>query len=256
MAVRRLEAEEPAQPGTAVVVGVVVGVIVPVVMGMVVVVLGSLHGRNLSHTGSEVAEPLRQWSVRTRPVVLVSTLLASALVVGGCSVRGSDYQYVRSRSTGTYLRIPESWDVAAFETDEEITFARVFDGKKVDQDLPIVASDRPTGFVQVRELSDQERDVMSLELARNAVFRIDDGVQAGEVEVVDFEAVDRDGFSGQRVVFRAETTDGTATIAQIVMLAPGSTRFHMLVVGCTTPCYDDNEKQIEAVIDSLTVKET
>lgn len=186
----------------------------------------------------------------------MSLVLTTVLAAGGCSLRGSDYQYVRSRDTGTYLRIPKSWDIAKLETDEEISFARVFDGQEVDEDLPIVASDRPTGFVQVRDLSDAERDVMSLELARNAVFNIDEGIQSGDIEVVDFDSVDREGFTGQRVVFRAQTTNGSATVAQVVMLAPNTTRFHMVVVGCTTACYDDHESQIEAVIDSLTVKET
>ena len=186
----------------------------------------------------------------------MSLTLAAVMATAGCSLRGSDYQYVRSRDTGTYLRLPKNWDIAKLETDEAITFARVFDGEEVDEDLPILVSERPTGFVQVRELSESERDVMSLELARNAVFQIDDGVQSGEVEIVDFERVDSEGFTGQRVVFRAETEEGMATVAQIVMLAPKSTRFHMVVVGCTSDCYDANEKQIEAVIDSLTVKET
>lgn len=186
----------------------------------------------------------------------MSLSLATVLATAGCSLRGSDYQYVRSRATGTYLRIPKSWDIAKLETDEAITFARVFDGEEVDAELPILVSNRPAGFVQVRELTAPERDVMSLELARNAVFQIDEGVQSGEVEIVDFEQVDRDSFSGQRVVFRTQTEEGPATVAQVVMLAPKSTRFHMVVVGCTSDCYDENEKQIEAVIDSLTVKET
>ena len=186
----------------------------------------------------------------------VALVLAATGLVSGCSVRGSDYQYVRSRSTGTYLRLPEKWKVADFRGDEQVTFGRMFDGAEIDNERPIAASDEPTGFVQVRELSVEERDIVSFELLRNAFFDIDAGTTDGTIEVLAYAPADQGDFRGQRIVFRSETEVGTAVISQTVLLDPHTTRFHLLVVGCDERCYTDHEAEIDAVVTSLTIKET
>src|SRR5439155_21773411 len=54
-------------------------------------------------------------SVRSRraPAMVVALIaFAAATVTGACSsLQPSGYQYVRNRTTGTYLKVPEQWTV-------------------------------------------------------------------------------------------------------------------------------------------------
>ena len=183
-------------------------------------------------------------------------VLVAAVASGACSLRGSEYQFVRNRGTGTYLRLPEAWKVAKIPDAEEIEFGRVFDSSEIENDQLIVSSTRPNGFVQVRTLSPSESDVVSFELLRNAVFDVDQGIAAGTVELTRYDRVDQGDFRGQRMVFRTVGEEGEATIAQVALLDPNTTRVHLLVVGCLSSCYEEHQGQIDAVIESFTVKET
>ncbi|HEX4979817.1 MAG TPA: hypothetical protein VFV35_07115 [Acidimicrobiales bacterium] len=204
--------------------------------------------------GVELLAPCDNGEVRQHRIVLGSLGFLLLLAAAGCSWRASDYQYLRSRSTGTYLRLPKSWDVVRVESDDGISFARAFDGDGVEDESALL-SRSPAGLVQVRELDEAERKVMSLALARNLLYAIDQGVESGVVEIVDVETVDQGDFVGERVVFEVETDLGPATVSQVVMVAPRSSRVHHLVVACTTACHDEHEAEIEAVLESLTLKE-
>ena len=187
---------------------------------------------------------------------LAVLVAAGVVLASGCSLRGSEYQYVRSRSTGTYLRLPEKWKVATIESGEQVKFGRVFDGADIDSERPIYTSERPTGFVQVRDLSADERDVVSFRLMRNAVFDVDEGVDNGTVQILRYETANQGDARGERVVFSSSDGDAVAIIDQTVVIDPKTTRFHLLVVGCALRCYEEHENEIDSVVSSLTVKET
>ena len=189
-------------------------------------------------------------------MIVAASLLAAALVAGSCSVRGSEYQYVRSPSTGTYLKLPDSWDIAKIESDEGVEFGRLFDRKKIDLEGPSWAGERPTGFVQVRSLSTPERDVLSFELARNVVFDVDQGLADGTVTPVKNIKADQGDFRGQRIIFEIEGDGTTATIDQTALVDAKTTRFYLLVIGCKSTCYEQYKDEIEDVASSFTLKET
>ena len=214
-------------------------------------------------------------SVRRRraPTVGVALIALAAAVAGGaCSLERSGYQFVRSPSTGTYLKVPDKWTVynqkaieASIADDQSadgpdhhrFPFISVFDAtpnSELDFD---VFTDSPMGVVRVRELTDEERDGVSFATARDELFPLNDAFQSGQLPVKKAVEVNQSSAQGQRIVFTYvdEETGTTSTIDQTVLVDHDKNRLYLLVVGCEAKCYEKHRKEIETVVSSLTIKE-
>jgi hypothetical protein len=215
-------------------------------------------------------------SVRSRraPTSSVALIaLAVALVGGACGqFERSGYQYVRNRTTGTYLKVPSEWTVygqqdiedtvggdqqADDRTESRFPFISVFDATPNSQLDFDVFTDNPMGVVRVRDLTADERDGVSFATARDELFPINDAASAGQLPVRKSVEVNQDGAQGQRIVFTYtdEESGTTSTIDQTVLVDHGKNRLYLLVVGCEQHCYEKHRKEIETVVTSLTIKE-
>jgi hypothetical protein len=215
-------------------------------------------------------------SVRSRraPITSVALVaLAAVLLSGACSLERSGYQYVRNRSTGTYLKVPDQWTVYGQRAIEEsfgeqpeegsvdnmrFPFISVFDGTP-DSELDFdVFTDNPMGVVRVRELTDEERDGVSFATARDELFPLNDAFSTGSLPIHKAIEVNQSGAQGQRIVFTyTDEESGTvSTIDQTTLVDHDKNRLYLLVVGCEARCYDKHKKEIETVVESLTIKET
>jgi hypothetical protein len=199
-------------------------------------------------------------------------LVAFATLAGACGIERSGYQFVRSRSTGTYLKVPDDWtvhsqadltDAFAAEgiapNENPVPFLTVFDA---EPDAPVdafdIARDRPMGLLRVRDLSDGERDQVSFASARDELFGLNAGIESGQVPIRKAVDVQQDSADGQRLVFTLtdEETSTTSTIDQTTLIDQDKRRVYVLLVACEASCYQKHRKQIEAVVTSLTIKET
>jgi hypothetical protein len=213
-------------------------------------------------------------SVRSRRATTTSVALialAVALLSGACgTLRRSGYQYVRNRTTGTYLKVPSEWtvyDQKAIEAqvgeqqggldNTRFPFISVFDASPHSQLDFDVFTDRPMGVVRVRELTADERDGVSFATARDELFPLNDAASAGQLPVQKSVEINQDGAQGQRIVFTYtdEQSGTTSTIDQTTLVDHGKNRLYLLVVGCETKCYEKHHKEIETVVTSLTIKE-
>jgi hypothetical protein len=214
-------------------------------------------------------------SVRSRRAPITSVALiavAVGLLSGACSLQRSGYQYVRNRSTGTYLKVPEQWTVYNQRAIEEsfgdqqgdgvdntrFPFISVFDAtphSELDFD---VFTDNPMGVVRVRELSEEERDGVSFATARDELFPLNDAFSTGQLPIHKAIEINQSGAQGQRIVFTyTDEESGTvSTIDQTTLVDHDKNRLYLLVVGCEARCYEKHRKEIETVVESLTIKET
>lgn len=197
-------------------------------------------------------------SVRSTRRGLAAAATAVAVVVGaaGCSLRASGFEYVRSPKTGTYLKVPDDWQVKELAL-EGIAFGRQFNpptGRERDFG-DLFTRDTPGGFVRVVSLSLASQDAVSLSAARNAMFDIDAGINSGSMKLVDGSELRQPGFRGQHVVVNTQVGDVVITLDQTTFLDADSKRLYHLVIGCTTNCYERHKKDIETVTESLTLKE-
>src|SRR5438309_607194 len=103
------------------------------------------------------------------------TLVVAVVLAGLSACSGSGYRYVTSKKTGVYLKVPSDWRVfnknaivnglksTGSVVDEETLFIAAFDGAPKPSVLHATdpASTSPTGLVRVKQLTGQERDVVS-----------------------------------------------------------------------------------------------
>jgi hypothetical protein len=209
-------------------------------------------------------------SVRSRGVALAAALVVAVAGSGACDRSG--YQFVRNRSTGTYLKVPDTWTVHSQKVIEDALaesdpggertpypFISVFDAKPhSDFDFDI-ATDRPVGVVRVRPLSAGERDSVSFASAREEFLEtLNADIESGALPVKKALDIEQDAADGQRIVFSFtdEESGITSVIDQTTLIDKAKSRIYLLVVGCSASCYQKHHKQIDTVVTSLTIKET
>jgi hypothetical protein len=206
-------------------------------------------------------------------VVLVC---AAALALAACS--GSGYHYVKNSTdegSGTYFKIPEGWrvyDENQFFAKLDLPPERAKARKATSWAIAFDASSKPTlkhfeqpvtaqpfGIAEVRELGPEERDEFSLMAMRNLVLPVDQLAETeAELEVLRLEEFTRDGgFHGLRFTFnfRYPQAKEFVTFDQVSIVDDDTKEVHLLVISCSTKCYERKKDTINTVMDSWTVKE-
>ncbi len=202
---------------------------------------------------------------------------AALLALSACT--GSSYHYVKngSNGSGTYFKVPEAWhiyDENAFFKQLDLgpeqakarkasTWAVAFDASSKPTlkhfDDPVTA--QPFGIAEVRQLDQEERDSFSLMAMRNLVIPVDQIAEQGDsdqLEVLRLDEFTRDGgFHGLRFTFNIRFPDSKrfVTFDQVSIIDSDTKELHLLVVSCSSRCYQDKKDTINTIMDSWTVKE-
>jgi hypothetical protein len=196
------------------------------------------------------------------------------LVLAACQPSG--FTYVSEQ--GAYLKFPSDWHL--FESDEVLAhqFSDLTPGTReaVRQQMGAVAFDAdpqpdlahvfelgeldryPVGFMQVRQLSDAERDQFSLSSLRNQFIPIDDILQAapGRIEpLIQQDLTTPEGLRGVRLRFNLALDEGVSTYDQTAYVDAETRTVYLLTVGCTVECFEAHRSQIDQIIESWTIKE-
>jgi hypothetical protein len=210
-----------------------------------------------------------------RGAAVLSFAVAAALLVSACS--GSGYHYLKNSDddAGTYFKIPEGWTVyneneltkklqlspTRAKIRKATTWSVAFDGssKPTLRHFDQAAPTKPFGFAEVRQLEPEERDTFSIEAMRNAFVRVDDFAQrGGEVEVLrQDEFTQSGGFRGLRFTFNAQVPNSSTfvTFDQVAIVDVKTEHLHLMVVSCSSACYDREKDTINTIMDSWTVQE-
>jgi hypothetical protein len=211
-----------------------------------------------------------------RRALFVSVVAAAAALGAACG--DSEYSYVASSKEKTYLRVPHSWRV--FDEDEliasedgasreQVEAARArqwlaaFDASPRPSlqhiDRP---AEYPSGLVQVRALTAQERDVMSNQVLRSQLLDADplklQEEDPARLQVLTAEDVTRKGgFRGTHLVvsFRAEENRPVTTMNYSALVDSKTRYLYMLLIHCRTDCYERNRSVIDDIVESWTVEE-
>ena len=206
-------------------------------------------------------------------------LAAGAVLLAACSSSG--YRYVHDSGTKTFFKIPQTWktfneqDLIPGETQPnpfqqagnptQFLVGFSADPQAQPGDIPDPASNQPQGFVLVHNLSSSERDQISLGFLRNAFVPIDQMYSKDPNSVavfVDDEDLTRTGFHGSHLVFSVRQSQDQVrqytesfTVNQTALIDPATSKVYLLVILCTSDCYQKNQKTIELVADSWKVRE-
>jgi hypothetical protein len=207
---------------------------------------------------------------RLARIVLAATVGVAVLAACG----DSGFQYVKSSSDGSYLKVPDDWqlydteEVLAAQTGQTVTsdldddngWAVAFDAAPEPTVLNVVSlsADHPTGVTQVRPITTfQQHDEASLKSLRNLDFAVDDLLSTGDAELMRSEELQTDaGHWGTRNVFAVRNPQGERiVIDQTAYYDQGATKVFSLTMSCSAACYADNEGTIDEIVESWTLED-
>jgi hypothetical protein len=199
---------------------------------------------------------------------------AVALLVACTAPR---YTYVASRRHATFFKVPNDWKV--FDQDtllkangapadqasqvKATTWAVGLDAspKPSVQNTRSVKSVHPVGLATARDLAPDERDTYSMASLRSELLGNDPIAVASQgdsgVQVVSARDIERPhGLHGSELVVTIRQDDGgTATLHQVALLDATAKRISVLGIFCRADCYKANQRVIDQVISSWTVRE-
>ena len=213
-------------------------------------------------------------SVRTGIMLVIATLCAALLT--GCT-QTSRY-YATNKSDGVYFALPHGWkkvsqkELAAQESLSTATGAAeraasvhwqeayvvdsTLDAKQV---LSLKTPNTPIVYARVRSLLPEEINSVSYNSLRDLVVPltgwVNGTVKSPTLDIaVDEERVEK-GARGVHSVFTFGNVDGTSqTIDQTALLSTDHTIIYVLMIRCSSQCYEKNRSTLEKVAASFTVR--
>jgi len=204
-------------------------------------------------------------------------LIFSTLLLSGCMQTSQNY--ATSKSTGTYFTAPSSWsrisqkEIATIESasssstvKEKLSLTRWAEAYSSSSSVSAAdvlsanAPKSPIAFAQVRYLSGTEINEASYNFLRDLVFPITGWAEGSisaptDLSILDDSEVKEKGASGIHTQITFTGSDGQLqTFDQTSLLANDRRSIYVFLVRCTTTCFEKNQKVLQKIIDSFTVR--
>lgn len=212
-----------------------------------------------------------------RRAVLGGAALCAAVLLAGCAAPENHYvaQAPGAAAAGkVYFTVPYSWtafpasaiataesgwssDSAAQSLLSATAWQEAFDASSqpsLDHVLGSGVPESPTVYASLRTLYDAEKGAASTEALRDLVVPV--SKLTGQVEVLSEERLAVHGLEGVHLVLALPSAEGRPeqTIDQTAFLSDGKDAVYLLVVRCTTACYDEHADEIARVTSSYTIQ--
>jgi hypothetical protein len=118
----------------------------------------------------------------------------------------------------------------------------------------------PIVFARFRDLFPEERNAVSLNSLRNVVLPVTgyvDGTHTNDRHflLLDDVEITQKGGRGVNLLYSFDNNGQNETINQISMYSNDLNKVYIFIVRCTTECYNKNQKEIDKIVKSFTVRE-
>ena len=208
---------------------------------------------------------------------LALAFIFSTLLLSGCIQTSQNY--ATSKATGTYFTAPSSWseisqsEIAKIEAassnstvKEKLSltrWAQAYTASPKTRAADVLSSkapQTPIAFAQVRYLNGTEINEASYNFLRDLVFPITGWAEGSvtaptDLSILDDSEVVESGASGIHTQITFTGGDGhLQTFDQTSLLSPDRRTIYVLLVRCTTTCFDKNQKVLQKIIHSFTVR--
>lgn len=187
-------------------------------------------------------------------------------------------QYAGSKSEGAFFSVPNGWikvsnkDLNKEESkslnqddldrlsmvsyQEGFTSAPKISPREV---FMLTATDHPVVFARIRDLFPEERNAISLNALRNIILPVTsylDGSRSNDrnFQLLDDQEVVEKGGKGVNLRFSFDYEGVNETINQSALYSNDQNKIYLLIIRCSTKCYQKNEKQINEIVKSFTVR--
>ncbi|MEU8006728.1 hypothetical protein AB0B66_36695 [Catellatospora sp. NPDC049111] len=212
---------------------------------------------------------------------LAALLTTAALVLGGCGA--PEFEYVKNADDGVYFKVPHGWqrieheamdwmlsgedpDSVAAAARRERIWSVGYDASIVPQALHLFlgTGDEPFVYAMVRRLSENEINAVSLNGARDLLLPVTDSARADNAqnpvfqgfELVSDEILPTEGtVRGVRSIFNySPGGGGLQTFDQTVYVDDAGRRLYQFIVRCSASCYRARAAELDALVQSFTVR--
>jgi hypothetical protein len=206
--------------------------------------------------------------------VWVTAAAAAVLTVTGCA--SPEYRYVASPDDNLVLKVPANWsplDAKKVAPDSvgatAIKWLAFYDGSDSPKvaNAKVAAPTSPLAVVESFQLTASDlaqidddalrniaRPITQTAQAQDALERKAAGLSPQTIQVMVDEQVRTKLAAGVHVEFAAGQGTEKVHYDQVGVIDRKAGRAHFLVIKCSEACYQANQRQIEAVAQSFTVK--
>lgn len=216
--------------------------------------------------------------VRRRVLLAAIATAVLGLALTGCAAPQFRYAAEKPGSVpagSVYFKVPESWSelpaaqISAAEKDwaadsdaaallSATSWQAAYDASaspSLDHVLGRGVSDAPTVYASLRALYPQEQSGLTTDALKDMVVPVT--ALGSAVRVRTEEPVRQGGADGVHLVFSYSPGSGLPeeTIDETSYLSDGKDAVYLLVVRCSTTCYDAHRDQIGTVTSSYTIQE-
>lgn len=204
---------------------------------------------------------------------IAGSLLVLGLAVAGCSPPSE--QYIAADGLGMYFALPVAWhqvpntqmekaqtgwsDDAGNVTTQTLRWQGAWGAGEPDANAVFAAAapDQPIAFAFVRDLIEVEQqgigDSVAAALRDVVIPTTEIRAAGGDVTTT---PVRQGAFRGIHQFARYTLGGADQTVEVTTVLSPDRARLHALVIRCSSTCFERSAADIDAVFDSLTLKET
>jgi hypothetical protein len=211
------------------------------------------------------------FGIRLPRAVSVAVLGVCALLLSSCGT--PSYTYLQDDSLGTYFKVPHGWTVLG---EDEMLAAntsmspsekavRKQSGWVIGAASRLVRAadgtvgpdpDRPWVVANVFPLSQQTHDVLSKQIMENAIRDLSQLPADSYTTFFSGDVVYDGGFHGIRRAYEVRGDDGTfSDHVEQVLTNPATSLLYTLQIVCSPDCFQQYGGDINAVLNSWTIKE-
>lgn len=209
------------------------------------------------------------------PLLPLLPLVVGALLLSSCT---PSKQYAGSKNDGAFFSVPNGWTkVSNSELNKEeakstnqddldrlsmVTYQEGFTSaaKITPREVFLLnPTDHPVVFARIRDLFPEERNAISLNSLRNIILPITsflDGSKENDrnFQLLDDQEIAEKGGKGVNLVFSFDYDGINETINQSAIYSNDQNKIYLFIVRCSSECYNKNQKQIDEIVRSFTVR--
>ena len=212
----------------------------------------------------------------TKRVAIFSTaLLMTTLMLSGCA---PSKQYAGSKNDGAFFSVPNGWTrISNSQLNKEegtstnqddldrlsmVTYQEGFTSATKIQPREVFmlnATDHPVVFARIRDLFPEERNAISFNSLRNIILPVTSYLEGSQennrnFQLLDDQEVIEKGGKGVNLVFSFDYDGVNETVNQSALISNDQNKIYLLIVRCSTECYNKNIKTINEIVKSFTVR--
>jgi hypothetical protein len=120
-------------------------------------------------------------------------------------------------------------------------------------------TDQPVLYARFRDLFPEERNAISFNTLRNIILPVTqyaDGSKANDrnFQLLDDQEVTEKGGKGVNLLFSFDYNGTNETVNQSALVSNDQNKIYLLIIRCSTTCYNKNIDEINQIVKSFTVR--